>query len=215
MHQMVEFLAKHGCWILFVAVLGRQACLPVPANLLMLAAGALAGLGRLSLVSIITLSIAAFLLADFTWYRAGRRWGDRTLRFVCELARRPISYPNEIATRFHRYGVKWLLISKFIIGLDTVAAPMCGISHFSVVWFLVADAIGASLWVLSYVAVGYVFSDQLDHIATYIGKMGTLAALVGIAGVCVYFLVKLVHHCRLLCELRLARITSENLHGMN
>jgi hypothetical protein len=29
--------------------------------------------------------------------------------------------------------------------------------------------------VLSYAAVGYIFSDRLDHIATYIGKMGDLA----------------------------------------
>jgi membrane protein DedA with SNARE-associated domain/rhodanese-related sulfurtransferase len=213
MHQTIEFLAKHGCWILFVAVLARQACLPVPANLLMLAAGALARLGRLSLVSIMTLSIAAFLLADFAWYEAGKRWGDRTLRFLCELARRPISYPNEIAATFHRYGVKWLLLSKFMIGLDAVAAPMCGISQVSAARFLVADAIGAGLWVLSYAAVGYIFSDRLDHIATYIGKMGTLAALSGTAGVCVYFLVKLVRHYRLLCELRLARITSEHLQS--
>jgi hypothetical protein len=39
MKPMVEFLSQHGYWVLFVSVLGRQACLPVPANLLLLAAG--------------------------------------------------------------------------------------------------------------------------------------------------------------------------------
>ena len=53
MNEMVAFLAKHGYWILFISVLGRQACLPVPANLLLLAGGALAGLGKLSFVNVV------------------------------------------------------------------------------------------------------------------------------------------------------------------
>jgi membrane protein DedA with SNARE-associated domain len=61
---VVEFLARHGYWVLFLSVLGRQACLPVPANLLLLAAGALVGLGKLNVAGIIASSMAAFLLAD-------------------------------------------------------------------------------------------------------------------------------------------------------
>jgi membrane protein DedA with SNARE-associated domain len=74
MKEMVEVLAKHGYWILFVSVLGRQACLPVPANLFLLAAGALAGLGKLSFLGIVVFSLTAFLLADLAWYKADQRW---------------------------------------------------------------------------------------------------------------------------------------------
>src|ERR1700743_44727 len=89
MKQMVEFLAHHGYWVLFVSVLGRQACLPVPANLLLLAAGALAGLGKLNLAGIIVFALAGFLLADTAWYGAGRTWGGKTLEFVCGAAADP------------------------------------------------------------------------------------------------------------------------------
>ena len=170
MHQMVEFLAKHGYWVLFVAVLGRQACVPLPADLIMLAAGALAGPGRLSLVSIVTVSVTAFLLADLAWYETGRRWGNRTLHLVCKVGRKPISYADQIEATFQRHGVKWLLISKFVIGLDAIAAPMSGISRISLAPFLVFDVIGAILWVLSCAAVGHAFSDRLDYIATYVGQ---------------------------------------------
>jgi len=77
MNEMVAFLAKHGYWILFISVLGRQACLPVPANLLLLAEGALAGLGKLSFVNVVAVSVIAFLLADFAWYEAGRSGGAK------------------------------------------------------------------------------------------------------------------------------------------
>ena len=49
MSEMVQFLARHGYWLLICAVLGRQACLPIPANLILVAAGALARSGKLNL----------------------------------------------------------------------------------------------------------------------------------------------------------------------
>src|SRR5258705_8477302 len=82
MTELLEVLAKHGYWLLFASVLGRQACLPVPANLLLVAAGALAGFGRLSFLSVVVLSVTAFLLADLALDQAGQRWGRRTLHFL-------------------------------------------------------------------------------------------------------------------------------------
>jgi len=39
MNQLAEYLINHGYWVLFVSVICRQACLPVPTNLLLLVAG--------------------------------------------------------------------------------------------------------------------------------------------------------------------------------
>src|SRR5262252_4847924 len=56
MNEMVQFLERHDSWLLIAAVLGRQACLPIPANLLLVAAGALARSGKLSFAEAIFLS---------------------------------------------------------------------------------------------------------------------------------------------------------------
>jgi membrane protein DedA with SNARE-associated domain/rhodanese-related sulfurtransferase len=211
MKETVEFLAKHGYWLLFVAVLGRQACLPVPVDLLLLAAGALAGLGRLSFTGIIAFSITAFLLADLTWYAAGRRWGSRTLTFVCGLSQDPNKCLEKITKTFDRHGVKSLLVSKFIIGLDAVAAPMSGVSRISLPRFLIFDGIGAILWSSVYTALGYVFSDQLDHVAEYTAKLGELAVFGGMVCFGVLIIRKLVRWYRFLREFKLARITPDEL----
>ena len=213
MKETVDFLARHGYWLLFASILGRQACLPIPANLLLLAAGALVGLGRLSFVGVIVFSVPAFILADFAWYEAGRRWGSRTLRFICGAARDPASCKSKIAARFNRHGVRLLLFSKFIIGLDAVAAPMAGISQIDRVEFLAYDALGAILWSCAYAAVGYAFSNQLDYVATYSSKLGMLAVLAGIAGLGVFIIVKLTRWYRFLREFRLGQITPDQLRS--
>jgi membrane protein DedA with SNARE-associated domain len=200
MKEMVEFLERHGYWLLFASVLGRQACLPVPASLLLLAAGALAGLGRLSFAGIIALSVIAFLLADLTWYGAGRRWGHRSLHFLCGAAQDPGSRAGKIAKTFSRHGVKSLLFSKFIIGLDAVAAPMSGISQISLSRFLVFDAVGAILWSSAYTTLGYAFHDRLDHVAAYAAEMGKLTVLAGAAVLGGLIVLTLVCWYRFLCE---------------
>jgi membrane protein DedA with SNARE-associated domain/rhodanese-related sulfurtransferase len=211
MKHMVEVLAGHGYWLLFVSVLCRQACLPVPANLLLVAAGALAGLEKLNFAVIIVFAVAAFLLADTAWYLAGRRWGGRTLEFVCGATRDPSACVGRISARFSRHGVRLLLVSKFIIGVDAVAAPMSGISRTGIQRFLFFDALGAILWSSVYTALGYVFSNQLDHVAEYTAELGKVLALLGIAGVGAVIILRLIRWYRFLRKFRLARITPEEL----
>jgi membrane protein DedA with SNARE-associated domain len=192
MNEIVQLLTLHGYWLLFAALFARQACLPVPANLLLLAAGALAGFGRLSFADILALSVVALLLADWAWYESGRRWGDRTLHFICGVARNPQSCANKITASFERHGVKSLLFSKFILGLDAVAAPMAGIYRINRLWFLVFDAIGAVMWSFAYEALGYFFKNQLSHVAAYSNRLGTIGLLTVIAGVGLFVMWKLV-----------------------
>jgi membrane protein DedA with SNARE-associated domain len=192
MKQMVEFLAQHGYWVLFVSVLGRQACLPVPAGLVLVAAGALASLGKLNLTGIIAFTVGAFLLADVAWYGAGRTWGGRTLEFVCGAAADPCACVGKITGKFGRHGARLLLVSKFIIGVDAVAVPMAGISRTGLPRFLVFDALGAILWSSAYTAFGYIFSDQLDHVAEYAAAMGKPAVLAGVAGLGASIIFKLI-----------------------
>ena len=211
MTELLEVLAKHGYWLLFASVLGRQACLPVPANLLLVAAGALAGFGRLSFLSVVVLSVTAFLLADLAWYKAGQRWGSRTLHFICGDTHGAGSRMDKVTATFSRYGVKSLLVSKFIIGVDAIAAPMSGISAISLPRFLIFDALGAILWACAYASLGYVFSNQLDSIAIYSAKIGKIVAVAAVAGLCVLIVRKLVRLYRFLSEFRLARITPDEL----
>lgn len=211
MKQMVEFLARHGYWVLFVSVLCRQACLPVPANLLLIAAGALAGLGKLNLGANIVVTVAAFLIADTAWYQAGRSWGGKTLEFVCGVSRDPSACVDKISTNFSRHGVRLLLVSKFIIGVDAVAAPMSGISGVAIPRFVLFDALGAILWSSVYSALGYLFSDQLDYVAEYTAELGRLLALLGVTALAVWIILRLVRWYRFLRKFSLARISPAEL----
>ena len=196
MNAIVEFVLKHGYTILFGAIFAHQAGLPVPGPLFLLAAGALAAAGKLGLLPAIGLAVVATVLADWPWYEAGRRRGIKVLHFIHRLSRDPDYHDRKAQETFARHGLSILLISKFVPGLDAVAPPLAGISHTSRTRFLIFDAVGASLYSCTYAGLGYVFSHDLDRVAAYVGRAGSILAGLALAAVCMYVLRRLVQRHR-------------------
>jgi membrane protein DedA with SNARE-associated domain len=209
MNETIEFLARHGYWLLIGAVLGRQACLPIPTALILVAAGALSRDGRLSLVGTVAVSVVTFLVADLAWYEAGRRFGDRVLHFLCGLSRDPGSCVRRATSAFAIHGGRTLLISKFVIGLDAVAVPLVGAARISLARFLVFDAFGAIFWSLTYAELGYTFSDQLNRVAAHVIGMGTFVVLAVAAGLGFYIVRKFARGQWFVRQFTPARITPE------
>jgi membrane protein DedA with SNARE-associated domain/rhodanese-related sulfurtransferase len=216
MNETVHFLARHGYWLLIGSVLGRQACLPIPANLILVAAGALAHSGGLNLSGAVGLAVLTFLVADYMWFEAGRRFGDRILHLVCSLSREADACAHRATDAFARHGVKTLLFSKFVIGLDAVAVPLAGAGGVPRIRFLLFDALGAVVWSSTYAALGYVFSNQLERVAVHLERIGAVAALAAAMAFGFYLARKFARWQTFLREFRLARITPEQLrHKMD
>lgn len=211
MIETVHFLAKHGYWLLVGAVLGRQACLPIPASVLLVAAGALARSGRLNLSGVVCVSVLTFLVADLAWYEAGRRMGNSVLRFICGLSRGADSCVQRAIAAFARHGVRTLLFSKFVVGLDAIAAPLAGAARVRPVRFLVFDGLGATFWSATYTALGYAFSDQLDRVAVHLARAGAFVAVAVAAGFGFYLVRRFARRQHFLHQFKLARITPEEL----
>ena len=209
MNDTVQFVLKHGYPTLFAAVFAHQLGLPVPGPLFLLAAGALAAAGKLGLLTVLVLAITACVLGDWPWYEAGRRHGDKVLHFIHRLARDPDAHDRRAKETFARYGPRILVIAKFVPGLDAVTPPLAGISRTSRIRFLGLDAVGAGLYSGVYAALGYVFSHDLERVATYAGRAGTVLAGLALAGLLMYT----VRRYRLTRESRLVRTTPSEPRG--
>jgi membrane protein DedA with SNARE-associated domain/rhodanese-related sulfurtransferase len=211
MNAIVQLLVKHGYSILFASVFARQMWLPVPAILFLIAAGALAGDGRMTLAVAVGLAVVACLLADMVWYEAGRRWGDQILHFIYGLALDPDAAARRSKETFVRHGLRTLMLAKFVVGLDAAAPPLAGLSGTSPLRFIAFDAVGAALWSGVYAGIGYVLGKNLDRAAVYAARLGVLWVAVVFALLAMYVGRKLVRWHRFVHEFRMARITPEEL----
>jgi membrane protein DedA with SNARE-associated domain/rhodanese-related sulfurtransferase len=211
MNEIVQYLARHGYPVLFASVFARQLCLPVPAILFLLAAGAMAGNGKLNLALVIGLGVVGCVLADLVWFEAGRRRGDDVVHFIHRFSSASDSNAARTKRLFARYGTKALVVAKFVIGLDAIAPPLAGMSGTSLPRFMTFDGIGATLWAGLYAGLGYVFYQQLDKAAAYAKGLGAILTAIVLLLVAVVLVRRVVYWCRLVRELRLARITPEQL----
>jgi membrane protein DedA with SNARE-associated domain len=211
--ETIRFVERHGYALLFFWVLAEQGALPIPSLPLLVAAGALVRTGRMHGPAAIACCVAGSLVADSMWFYFGRRRGKRVLRFLCRLSLSPDSCVRTTENAFHKYGLKTLLIAKFIPGLNAVAAPLAGDSGVGVVRFLAVDALGVAIWSGSYVAVGYLFADQLELAFSYVERLGS-GLLILVAGLfAAWILWKLIQRRRFLKQIDVARITPEELRG--
>ena len=208
MTSIVHFVVVHGYYVLFAAIFAHQLGFPVPGPLFLVAAGALAASGRLRLAPALLLSVIACVLADWVWYEAARRRGDKVLHFIHRLASHDPDYHDRKAkATFGKYGLSLLLIAKFVPGLDAVTPPLAGTSRTSRFRFLTFDAVGAGLYSGAYAGLGYLFRHDLNRVAAYIGRAGTVIGAVLLAALFIFAARRVVLWRRYRYDARLMKAT--------
>ncbi len=211
MHRTLEFLLHHGYVVLLGWVFAEQIGLPLPAMPLLLAAGALAGAGHLSFFASLLCVILAAMAADSIWFQLGRRKGIRILQLLCKISLEPDSCVRRTEGVFAKQGARSLLLAKFVPGLSTVATPLAGIFHMRPRRFLLFDALGALLWAGTFLGLGYVFSGQIERVAEHLASLGGWLVVLLLGALAAYIAYKFVARQRFLRELRISRITVDEL----
>ena len=211
MSDVVEFLVRHSEAFIFLYVFADQVGIPLPAVPALLAIGALAAVGKVNVGLALLLSVLASLLADTIWYTLGRTRGSQVLRLLCRISLEPDSCVRRTEEIFLRYGVRSLVIAKFIPGLSTVAPPLAGMVGVGLPRFAVYSALAALLWAGTWGGLGYLAGDALQRVTVESGRLGTRLATLVATAVVIYIVVKWVQRRRFLRSLRIARVSQEEL----
>jgi membrane protein DedA with SNARE-associated domain len=212
-HQTLEFLIRHGSWVLFTWVLAEQLGAPVPSLPILLATGALIGLERESFPHAMLVVLAASAMADSFWYTLGRNRGASVLRLLCRISIEPDSCVSSTREWFRKLGGWALVIAKFVPGLGAIATPMAGVSRMPVLKFLAADSTGVLLWSGVYIGVGDLFREQLETVGARLANVG--GSFFGVVAIIAASWIgwKFWKRRRFLHSLRIARVAPAEVYA--
>jgi membrane protein DedA with SNARE-associated domain len=175
-------LQHYGLWAIFFLVLVEDFGIPVPGETVIIAASIYAGSGRLNVVAVGVVAFVAAVLGDNIGYGIGRFGGrrlvDRWGKYVFLTPERV----DKAEDFFDRQGAKIITIARFIEGLRQANGIIAGISKMHWLRFIAYNALGAGLWVGTWVSIGY-FAGQ--HINTIYGVITRYSLYVAIAAVVV------------------------------
>jgi membrane protein DedA with SNARE-associated domain/rhodanese-related sulfurtransferase len=181
MESWISNLAEHGFVILFAAVFLEAIGFPVPAALALLIAGGASARGALPASYALPGAIAAMLAGDTLMFLMGRYTGWWLLGLLCRISLNPESCILRSADSFYRRGRKLLLIAKFIPGINTMAPPLAGCMNMRFLQFIRLDLVGATLYIVAYFSVGFVFSGALAAITKGYQAFGRIVGWVVLA----------------------------------
>ena len=214
MSKLVHLILKYGIPLVWVNVFLEQIGAPVPAMPTLIVAGALTRNGRMSSTHLLVAAVIASLIADYVWFILGRIYGFRILRVLCRISLSPDSCVRETEAKFERWGLKSLLIAKFIPGFSTIAPPLAGAVKKSGLAFIIYDGFGALLWAGAGVATGRLFHRAIGKILQRLEDLGWWSVVIVLSILALVIAFKWWQRLRFYKELRMARVTVDELKGM-
>jgi len=180
LNSLASPLAHYGLWAILVLVLIEDFGIPVPGETVLIAGAIFAGSGRLNVVAVGVIGFAAAVAGDNIGYAIGR-FGGRAL--VERWGRYIFLTPERLHKAevfFERHGGKIITIARFIEGLRQANGIIAGLAEMHWLRFVAFNALGAALWVGTWVSVGY-FAGQ--HIGAIYHDITMYSLYVAIAAV--------------------------------
>lgn len=160
----LDAVLAYGPWALALVMMICSAGAPLPASILVVAAGAFAHLGVLPAAWAFVAVLVGIVAGDNIAYAVGRTaeaWAERRFGHSSKW--------QKALEQFNRQGAWTVFLTRWLFtAIGSVVAMIAGISHFGWHRFLLIGGAGKLLWVLIYWTIGWVLGSQWQTGAAYL-----------------------------------------------
>lgn len=199
----MELLESYAYGGVFLAVFLDTLGLPVPGEVILLAAGFLVSAGKVEFLPTVLAAAAGGVLGDTVTYWLGRRAGvaagRRVVGLYCTWTACTLGSANCVGRAealLRRFRGWVVLVAKFIAGARVFVPPAAGASALSFGRFLLFDAAGSLLWTTLVVGMGALFGREWEPIARGLEGAYHLLGLVLLGFLGGYFAWKIARRWR-------------------
>jgi membrane-associated protein len=169
------FVRDHGTWVyaLLFAIIFVETGLIVmpflPGDSLLFVVGAMCGLGLMNYPFVMALLVLAAVLGDQCNYSIGRYFGPKVFQWEDSkfFNKRAFNQAHEF---YERYGGVTVIAARFLPFLRTFAPFVAGVAEMTRSKFSLFNVVGAVLWVVGIVTVGYLFGN-IPLVKTHLDKI--------------------------------------------
>jgi len=209
--ELLNVVMHHGYLVVAVAMFAYCMAIPLPAGLLLVAAGTVAAGGSLNPLLVLTAAVAGSFAGDLLMFFGGRTTGWWLMSVLCRLSFYPDKCIFRSANFFYKRGARTLLIAKFVPGVAMMAAPVAGSLNMRPWRFVLYDMGGLVIYCGAYITVGFIFHKLFSRIAEALHTFGQVVLAVVLVAVFTYAVTFLVLTLRDRRFLKVARILPKEL----
>ncbi|WP_458122313.1 DedA family protein [Paenibacillus sp. Z6-24] len=156
MELAAEYIAQYGYMAITLLLALGIIGLPIPDETLMLFVGYLASTGVLNYLLCILFSFAGSVIGMMVSYGIGNKLGFKVVnKYGKWIGLTPKRF-DRVQQWFTRYGIWTVLFSYFIPGVRHAAGYIAGISAMPFRKYMLICTIGALIWTVLFISIGYV-----------------------------------------------------------
>ena len=179
MPDVLEILTSHGSiGLVVLALVVAGLGLPVPEDIMLLAAGVLVHRGEVSFVGALGACAVGVLIGDTTIFLIARRLGPaalvrRPLRWIVTPSRR-----IQIEAMFKKRGNTIVFMGRHMAGLRAPIFAMAGINGVKLRNFWLWDGLGLCVSAPVVIGIGYTLAEELPKARAHLHQFETLVMVV-------------------------------------
>ncbi len=181
MNTVLEWFSRYGYYVVFFPVLLEPVGIPFPSETILLAGGATAKLGDLNLLLVVAISFTAAVIGGTLGWAIGVYGGRPLIDWATRRRLMKAEHIDRVVSFFDRHGGKTLVFIRFVPGVRIPTFWLAGASGMSLRVFTVWNVVGAAIWTVVLILVGYVFAGSIDAISEFLGRDVAVALVVAIA----------------------------------
>src|SRR6476620_843816 len=168
LNALSGILQQYGLWAIGLLITLEDFGIPVPGETILIAGSIYAGAGRLNIVAVGLVGFIAAVIGDnigfaighFGGRRLALRWGKYV--FLTE------ERLDKAEAFFDRRGAIVITFARFVEGLRQANGIIAGITGMHWLRFVIFNAIGAALWVGTWITIGYFAGNNITTVYHYI-----------------------------------------------
>lgn len=188
-NTIVAYIGDMGYWGIFLLMFLESTFFPFPSEIIMIPAGYLAYKGEMNLYMIIFTGILGSVMgALFNYYLATHFGRTFILKYGKYFLIREETL-DKLEAFFVKHGELSTFNGRLIPGIRQLISLPAGLARMNIAKFSFYTALGAGIWVIVLVVLGYVLGSNEDLISEYL-KSATLITLLCVMLITIFYIVR-------------------------
>jgi len=188
-NTIVSYIGDMGYWGIFLLMFLESTFFPFPSEIIMIPAGYLAYKGEMNLYIIILVGILGSVAGALLNYYLAMIFGRKFILKYGKYFFIKEETLDKLDSFFAKHGEISTFTGRLIPGIRQLISLPAGLARMHIAKFSFYTALGAGIWVIVLVAVGYLVGSNEALISEYL-KSATLIALMSVVLITIFYIIR-------------------------
>ena len=186
---IVQYIGDMGYWGIFLLMFLESTFFPFPSEIIMIPAGYLAYKGEMNVYIVVLVGILGSVAGALFNYYLAMHFGRKFILKYGKYFFIKEETLDKLEAFFIKHGDLSTFNGRLIPGIRQLISLPAGLARMNIAKFSLYSGLGAGIWVIVLVALGYLLGSNEELISEYL-KSATLIALISVVFITIFYVVR-------------------------